>query len=467
MDGNFIKAKQDLYQTIDDLIEAHKESGSKEKFILPPEETAEFLRLLDIVSLNLMEDEDNFFGYFLFQMGWKIRFDLASPTAVNFVGAQYVIYFNPIQFLPMSLEQMETSIKHEILHIVSLHLLRQRDLKDHYSKRALNMAMDIVVNTYLIHLPPDAITLKLVSDAYDLDLQPFETFEYYADRIQEAIDRLGQTRDAPEEGTRSEETIETTFDPDKTHELWEESEVPDDQTLEKFTEKFVDAAMKGKVTDYLEGMIANLKKKANALPWYWYLRKIMGSIACEHKKTTTRRNRRQPERLDLRGHLRNYKAKIYIALDVSGSISDSEFDQAMEEVLDIVKGYDHEITMIECDNQIRRTYTVETMRDLRDRINIRGGTSYEPVIEYANKHYIDLLIYFTDGKGEDELKVKPQGYKILWVISGNGEDLSVKNPYGIVKKLDPLKVYDPLPFDDVEKGGFSMNHQEDISMPID
>ena len=32
-----------------------------------------------------------------------------------------------------------------------------------------------------------------------------------------------------------------------------------------------------------------------------------------------------------------------------------------------------------------------------------------------------MLIYFTDGKGETELKVKPKGYKVLWVISGKGD----------------------------------------------
>lgn len=45
-----------------------------------------------------MEEEDNFYGYFLFQMLREIRFDISSPTGVNFKGAKYVIYFNPIIF---------------------------------------------------------------------------------------------------------------------------------------------------------------------------------------------------------------------------------------------------------------------------------------------------------------------------------------------------------------------------------
>ena len=81
-------------------------------------------KLVDKVNLSLMEDKENFYGYFLFQTSRDIRFDISSPTAVNFKGAKYVIYFNPIIFLSLDMKQMETTIKHEILHILSLHLLR-------------------------------------------------------------------------------------------------------------------------------------------------------------------------------------------------------------------------------------------------------------------------------------------------------------------------------------------------------
>ena len=70
----------------------------------------------------------------------------------------------------------------------------------------------------------------------------------------------------------------------------------------------------------------------------------MGTVESNRKKTITRRNRRQPNRLDLRGELRGHKAEIAVALDTSGSISDEEFKQAIKEVLQIVKNYNHEIT---------------------------------------------------------------------------------------------------------------------------
>ena len=79
-------------------------------------------------------------------------------------------------------------------------------------------------------------------------------------------------------------------------------------------------------------------------------------VESNRKKTITRRNRRQPNRLDLRGELRGHKAEIAVAIDISGSISDEEFKQAIKEVLTIVKSHNQEITIIECDKEIKRTW---------------------------------------------------------------------------------------------------------------
>lgn len=464
-----IQLFQETCALIDDYI---KQSGDDNPSSLPvsQEYKQRVFQFIDKVNLGLMEDKDNFYGYFLFQMEKEIRFDISSPTAVNFRGARYVIYFNPVIFLPLDIAQMESSIKHEILHVVSLHLLRAKDLRDNYSKLALNLAMDIVVNTYLQPLPPDASSLDRVKIQYSVYLPPFETLEYYAEEIQKALDARAKNQELSsiEESLPDPDQIRTDFDPMTTHDIWEESDEIDDQTLTKFTEKFVANADKGEVSYYLKSMIAALKDSKNELPWHWYLKKLVGSVTSEHKKTTTRRNRRQPERLDLPGRLRNYKAKLFIALDISGSISDSEFTQAMKEVLQIVRCYKHEITIIECDNVIRRTYSVESMQDVQDRPTVRGGTAFSPVIEFANSQKIDLLVYFTDGKGEDRLQVIPKGYKILWIISGQGDELSLQESYGVVKKLNPLKSPDTiLDSYDVEKGGYSMNKQEEMSLDMD
>ena len=433
------------------------------KINIPKDFKEEFFSLVDKVNLSLMEEKDNFYGYFLFQMSREIRFDISSYTAVNFKSSKYVIYFNPIIFLTLTMKQMESSIKHEILHILSMHLIRAKECTVGYGTLAMNMAMDIVVNTYLDHLPPYATTLEWVNLNYSLKLLPFEPFEYYAEKIQTAIDLLEVDEDATEDDSTKDEKIETDYNPENTHDIWEDSSDIDAKTLTEFTEKSINNSQKGNIPNYLESMISLLNKSKGELPWNLYLKRLMGTVESNKKKTITRRDRRQPDRLDLRGQLRSHKAQIVVALDISGSISDEEFSQAIKEVLTIVKNYNHEITIIECDSEIRRVYKVKSIKDIKDRMNIRGGTKFTPVFEYANHNKVNLLVYFTDGKGEDQLLSIPRGYNTLWIISGRGDKLSLQEAYGAVKKLNNIEIKDNiLDMSDVVRGGYSMNHHEGI-----
>lgn len=464
METYFEKERKYLYEkamevaNVTEMLKAYRK-GEKYDVQMEEEYNREFFTFVDKVNLSLMEDKDNFYGYFLFQMEKVIRFDMTSATSVNFKGAKYVIYFNPIIFLELNMNQMETTIKHEILHIVSQHLIRGKDLKDKYSTLAINMAMDVVVNQHLDYLPPYSITLEYINNKYNLKLDGYRTFEYYLEKIQTELD-LQEENDEGEE-IDSNENVAMEFDIEKTHDSWDESDEIDEKILREFTEKIADNSQKGSVPVYLEGMIKSLKNSKGELPWNLYLKKLMGTVEANKKKTITRRNRRQPNRLDLRGELRGHKAEIAVAIDISGSISDEEFKQAIKEVLSIVKNYNQEITIIECDKEIRRAYKVKSVKDVKDRIATGGGTAFTPVFEYANNKKLNLLVYFTDGKGEERLKVVPRGYKILWVISGRGDKLSVHQPYGAVKKLSKVEVKEEvIDMNDVRDDGYSMNNQQ-------
>lgn len=468
MESYFEKQTRNLYDKAIEIVNIATElklNSKNENFEIdiPKDYRDEFFSLVDKVNLSLMEDKDNFYGYFLFQMGRDIKFDISSPTAVNFKGAKYVIHFNPLIFLNLNMKQMESSIKHEILHVLSQHLIRAKELKGRYSTLAINMAMDIIVNKYLDYLPPYATTLEWINTHYSMKLEPYETFEYYVEKIQTELDLQESDEDGEENDADLNDNLESEFRPENTHDIWEDSDEIDSKTVREFTKKFIDNSLKSEVPAYISDMISALKSSKGELPWNLYLKKLMGTIESNKKKTITRRNRRQPNRLDLRGELRSHKAEVAVAIDTSGSISDEEFKQAIKEVLNIVKNYNHEITIIECDNEIRRTYKVKNIKDIKDRPNVRGGTKFSPVFDYANKNKINLLVYFTDGKGETRLEVLPRGYKILWVISGRGDKLSLSQPYGIVKKLSKVEVKDDI-FDmsDVRSDGYSMNNQAPI-----
>ena len=468
MESYFERQVKDLYDKVNNIVDSadmYKAKRNGEEF--RPEITKEFkekfFKLVDKVILSLMEDKDNFYGYFLFQMGREIRFDITSASGVNFKGAKYVIYFNPILFLQLSMKQMETTIKHEIHHILSLHLFRAKELKSKYSTLAINLAMDIVVNQYLDNLPPYSTTLKGVNNKYNLNMEAYNTLEYYAEKIQSELDLMEEDDEGEEDDSQMTDSMEDFYDPEKMHDMWQESDEVDEKTLKEFAEKVISASQKGTIPSQVESLIANLKNSQGEIPWNIMLKKLMGTVESNKKKTITRRNRRQPNRLDLRGEIRNHKAEITVAIDISGSISNEEFKQAIKEVLSIVKNYNHEITIIECDKEIKRVYKAKSMRDVKERLAAGGSTKFTPVFEYANNNKCNLLIYFTDGKGEKKLEVVPRGYKTLWIISGRGDKLSLDEAYGPVKKLSKVEVKDnELELKDVKTDGYSMNNQEPI-----
>ncbi|WP_302631422.1 VWA-like domain-containing protein [uncultured Clostridium sp.] len=468
MESYFERRVNKLYQQVNKLIdsaEMYKAKRNGERF--QPEITKEFkedfFKLVDKVILSLMEDKDNFYGYFLFQMGREIRFDITSASGVNFKGAKYVIYFNPILFLQLNMKQMETTIKHEIHHVLSLHLSRAKELKNKYSTLTVNLAMDIVVNQYLDNLPPYSTTLKGVNLKYNLNMEAYNTLEYYAEKIQSELDLMEENDEGEEDDSQMTNSMVESYNPEKMHDMWQESDEFDEKTLREFAEKVINASQKGTIPSQVESLIANLKNSQGEIPWNIMLKKLMGTVESNKKKTITRRNRRQPNRLDLRGEIRNHKSEIAVAIDISGSISNEEFKQAIKEVLSIVKNYNHEITIIECDKEVKRVYKAKSVRDIKKRLTSGGATKFTPVFEYANNTKCNLLIYFTDGKGERKLEVVPRGYRTLWVISGRGDELSLDESYGPVKKLSNVEVKDTeLELKDVKTDGYSMNNQEPI-----
>jgi predicted metal-dependent peptidase len=107
------------------------------------------------------------------------------------------------------------------------------------------------------------------------------------------------------------------------------------------------------------------------------------------------------------------KQHMLLAIDTSGSVSDKELAEFMNEMHHIYKaGVD--ITVIQCDTRIHSIEPYKGELDLK--IHGRGGTEFDPVIEYFNQNnkLYTSLVYFTDG--ECSVDVLPKG-PTLWVLS--------------------------------------------------
>ena len=121
----------------------------------------------------------------------------------------------------------------------------------------------------------------------------------------------------------------------------------------------------------------------------------------------------------------------------------STLEKIFTEIFPILKTKEYHLTIIECDDEIQKIYETKTIEDVNFEVN-GGGTSYIPVIEYINqnkKYRKSLLIYFTDGMGDEQIPY-PLVYRMLWVLTSDkrrpyeGVYLSFIEPYGEVISMD-------------------------------
>ena len=89
MESYFEKLKKELYIKADKIVNGSAmfkalRAGEKFDVDIPKDFEEEFFKFIDKVNLSLIDEKDNFYGYFLFQMCRDIRFDISTPTVLNF-----------------------------------------------------------------------------------------------------------------------------------------------------------------------------------------------------------------------------------------------------------------------------------------------------------------------------------------------------------------------------------------------
>ena len=393
---------------------------------LKPDFNRRFLDLIELCNFFLMESNDNFFALFFVQMKREVNFNITTALITKISGTSYVMYLNPKLLLENTLKEMQALIKHEIYHIMSRHYARAKVLKNKYSQLAISLAMDISINQYIMYLPSWSEKLESVKMSYNVNLKEEQTMEVYARLIQEGIDKLTKNDKAFYQSSKT------------SHEIWDDmDESSSVEQMDEVTKKIASNASRGEIPDSIDLLIKALNKSPQ-ISWKDYLKRTIGILPVGHKKTITRKDRRQPGRLELRGKLSNRVAQLILAIDISGSVTDNEIEKILIEVFSIVKNYPSEITIIECDSEVRRVYKVKSIKDVKEKINTRGGTKFDPVFKYIydNRLKNHVLIYFTDGLGEERLTTKPYNYKTIWVLTGKETKLSLQDPAGVVIKLD-------------------------------
>ena len=455
------------------------EAGEVQDPILD-EVRADFLEFMELCKLFLISERDSYYGYFLMNLQFSVNFCANSIAGIRLNTFPPVFESNPLLLCKFKLKEILYVICHEIDHIVLNHpaeMVKANPEGDEQTFYEFNLAADASVNdridheikaenrAFLAH-PDGVITSKVLAKMYGIKcILPMENYAYYFKLIsgklqkvernapvngQDSMMQQQNRQDGTEQGDSSvsgqqsedgDEIVTAANCGELTDHNWEAGD--DAEDAQAVVREFVNAAVdmmneesRGLMPAHFMSQV-ELINKPPVLSWQAILKKYIGTISANKRKTRMRLNRRQPERFDLSGRVDDKVLKIAVAIDTSGSVDDHMIAQIFNEIFAILAKRKHEITVIECDAKVQRVYRAKNAGEIQKKVAGRGGTMFTPAIEYINndKYFRDaLLIYFTDGFGEREIP-KPKTYRNLWVVFDDERHLSVKEPYGVVLKL--------------------------------
>lgn len=359
------------------------------------------------------------------------------PTAgICINGINYELRIHPDFWESLDLLQKQGILKHELLHLGFFHLVNYENYSD---KKILNMAMDIEVNQYIPknYLPEGGCFLESFPE---LKLEPKKGTRYYYEKLLEAQKNQSISLNAIMSAINAGEytcDLPNGNSMNIPHHNWDDFV----KGLDESTKKLIESQTKHLVTQVGEqieksrGTIPGefeeiIKKLLTVEPakfdWKGYIRRFVGKSTKTYTKKSRRKyNKRIPDNPGLKIKQQKH---ILAAIDTSGSVSTGELKEFLNELYHLKKT-GSEITIIQCDTAISYIGKFDPRRDFT--IHGRGGTDFNPVIDYyvENLSKYSCLMYFTDG--EAPAPSNPQGH-ILWVLSEQSR-MNDKLPGHVIK----------------------------------
>ncbi len=368
------------------------------------------------------------------------RATAAIPTAgvtVTEEGKLQMVY-NPKFFAPLSDESRKDILKHEFYHIVFQHVtggrfLSFRDMAQ--SERKIhNIAMDLAINGNLPNLPEGACFPGKGPFAH---LEPHKSAEHYLRelrKMQKEGEGEGEGQGGGEGGTPGEgqpgegqgqgggqgngnplDGMDSFDD----HSGWDEVDEQTKQIAEERVKEFIKDAVEeanssgrgwGSVpSNCRKEIIASISTKVD---WRKVLRYFVKQSQKANKRSTVRKiNKRYPYQHP--GKKATRTAKIAIAIDQSGSVSDDMLSAFFAELNSLAKIA--EFTVIPFDTRVdpdKNFVWKKGMSRKRER-TMHGGTCFDAPTKFVNeKGGFDGLIVCTDMEAPKPVRCNVQR---LWI----------------------------------------------------
>ena len=363
-------------------------------------------KALEILIASLIK-EDMFYGLILSRMRKRYEPSLPAPCGVS-ITEHINLHINvDIFWGEFTLEERIDLLKHEVEHILKLHVTRSKN----YDKKTYNIAADITIND---HLCKGLQEKGMCSEKFGFE--PDLTSEEYYELVKDNMEKNKQNGEGQGqgEGQNGEEGGKDV------HITWEEShsKSASESVIEQEISKTIESVKKnglkaGNIPS--DALIALSRIASSSVDWRREVRKFTKKIISRSvRKIRTKLNRRYG--LLAPGKKRKWTSHIAIAIDTSASVSEKELSIFFGEIVSLKNNSPSmKITIIEADAGIQRVYEFDKHSPFT--VKGRGGTAYQPAFDKASELDVDGVVYFGDMDAAD--RPKEPKYPVLWCIVGS------------------------------------------------
>jgi len=349
-------------------------------------------------------------------------------------SGKFELRYNPVFTNNLTDNELTYVLCHEVLHL-ALHHCTSRKLEEGY---LWNMATDLAVNELIPNDPSHSCVRPVTKDGKAgglfvsslekepmfKDIQTMQTAEWYYDFLRKRMPQItieidgvseeGQGGDGDEQGQGGggdkkkgqKITIKIkTFD---AHDGWREHEVADEKVRAKIKEV---ARMDSWGTVSASAKELIMAAQTKRINWKNKIRTWFGNMAWKDKTVTRKRPNRRTGFIHP-GSKREFVDRWLVAADTSGSIDADLLAQWIGVMNQLSEMLPVDFMQFDCDKTEdphpynRRHKSLE--------FKGRGGTSFQPVIDIANKARYRGLMILTDGCAP--APTKPDCSKVLWVL---------------------------------------------------
>ncbi len=373
--------------------------------VLAKTNTAEATAALVTATTALINGQDRFYAEILYRLRRKVDYTMPSMGVSLENGG--TLTYNP-DFVLANLPNLGKILVHECMHIICDHIPRGQLHSLPHS--FVNVCADLAVNSLIAGFPDKlnffkdgelavgetcTVTNFRNNNSNYSDLQGARAFEYYVAYFKEK-------GDAPERGGGSD-----------CHDGWDKI---DAESARAIAQRLIADAVKGskQAGQELPSNVRELVEQLmdSGVTWEDVLRRFPDTAEV-YAKESSRMHRNRRYGITFPGSKPVRRCEVYIAFDVSGSISKevvSKFDNCLREMSEL--GADLKVLFF--DHQVYPVVDYAPGCFDNGQIPGGGGTLFGPVLERITELGGDGVIFLTDGLLGDT--IEQPAYPIVWGI---------------------------------------------------